>query len=174
MRTALFVLAAFVAQGCALEDPLGTVAAIVTAPITAPIMFVSARMHGREDFLERARRNHRPLPPIDAVSSVLARATLEQALERGAIDHGFFWQNDEDASGSAGGAVTVLETGRKEDGRVCRKALIETAMEHRQTDQRMRTYCRDDTGWAAVEGVPKSVGSSGDGNLDPGPDSQTP
>ena len=54
--------------------------------ITAPVMFFSARMNNREDFLERARQNQRPLPPMDARSEAQARATLEQALERGAID----------------------------------------------------------------------------------------
>ena len=102
-RTALFVVAASLVQGCAPEGPLGVVGAIVTAPITAPIMFFSARMNDREDFLERARQNQRPLPPIDARSRDQAQATLEQALERGSIDQGIYWQNNQDASGYAAG-----------------------------------------------------------------------
>ena len=149
-RTALFVVAASLVQGCAPEGPLGVVGAIVTAPITAPIMFFSARMNDREDFLERARQNQRPLPPIDARSRDQAQATLEQALERGSIDQGIYWQNNQDASGYAAGGVTVLTTGRTDDGRICREVLIETAIERRPTDQRVRTYCRDGTGWSAV------------------------
>ena len=59
-QTGLLVLAASLLQGCAPDGPLGIVGAIVTAPITAPVMFFSARMNDREAFLERARRNQRP------------------------------------------------------------------------------------------------------------------
>ena len=113
-------------------------------------MFFSARMNDREDFLERARRNDRPLPPIDARSRGQAHATLEQALERGAIDQGLYWQNNEDASGYAAGGVTVLASGRTDDGRACREVLIVTTMGHRSSDQRVRTYCQGDKGWTAV------------------------
>ena len=146
-RIALLVLAASFAAGCAPDGPLGTVGAIVTAPIAAPVMFVSARMNDREDHLERARRNDGPMPPIDVQSRELARATLEQALEQRRIDEGLYWQNDEDASGYAAGDVTVLATGRTDDGRPCREILIETAMARRPTDQRVRTYCRDGRVW---------------------------
>ena len=115
-KTAVLVLTGALAQGCAPDGPLGTVGAIVTAPITAPVMFFSARMNDREDFLERARRNDRPLPPIDARSRAMARSTLEQALERGTIDQGVYWRNDEDPSGYASGSVTVLATRRMEEG----------------------------------------------------------
>ena len=135
----MLALAASLIGGCAPDGPLGTVGAIVTAPITAPVMFASARLNDREDHLERARRNHRPLPPIDAESGEMARTTLEQALERGRIEEGLYWQNDRDASGHAGGGVTVLATGRADDGRPCREVLIETAMARRPTDQRVRT-----------------------------------
>ena len=64
----MLVIAASLIGGCAPDGPLGTVGAIVTAPVTAPLMFVSARMNDREDHLERARVNDRPLPPIDARS----------------------------------------------------------------------------------------------------------
>ena len=68
----LLALAASLMAGCAPDGPLGTVGTIVTAPITAPItapvIFVSARMNDREDHSERARRNDRPLPPIDVRS----------------------------------------------------------------------------------------------------------
>ena len=149
-RIATLVLAASLIGGCAPDGRLGAVGAIVTAPITAPIMFLSARMNDREDHIERARRNERPLPPIDAQSREMARATLEQALERGKIDEGLYWQNDEDASGYAAGGVTVLATGRVDDGRPCREVLVETAMEGQPTDQRVRTYCRDGARWSVA------------------------
>ena len=147
-RIALLAFTGSLISGCAPDGPLGTVGAIVTAPITAPVMFVSARMNDREDHLERARRNERPVPPIDAKSRTMARTTLEQALEEGRIDEGLYWQNDDDASGNAAGGVTVIATGRTDDGRVCREVLIETAMERRPTDQRVRTYCRDGARWS--------------------------
>ena len=153
MRITLLVLGASLIFGCAPDGPLGTVGAIVTAPITAPVMFFSARMNDREDFLERARRNDRPLPPIDASSRAKARAILEQALERGTVDQGLYWQNNEDASGYAAGGFTVLESGETDDGRTCREVLIETAMERRPTDQRVRTYCHDATGWSEATGT---------------------
>ena len=56
-----------------------------------------------------------------------------------------YWQNDDDASGYAAGGITVLATGRTEDGRLCRKALVETAMAKCPTDRRVRTWCRDGT-----------------------------
>ena len=149
-KTALLMLTASLIQGCAPDGPLGTLGAIVTAPITAPVIFFSARMNDREDSLERARQNQRPLPPIDARSRAQARATLEQALESGTIDQGIYWQNNEDASGYAAGGVTVLATGQTDDSRVCREVHIETAMERRPTDHRVRTYCRDGAGWTAV------------------------
>ena len=151
-QTGLLVLAASLLQGCAPDGPLGIVGAIVTAPITAPVMFFSARMNDREAFLERARRNQRPLPSIGLRSRAQARATLEQALEQGAIDQGLYWKNDRgwDSIGYAAGGVTVLTTGKTDDGRICREVLIETAMGRRPTDQRVRTYCRDGAGWRAV------------------------
>ena len=98
-RVALLMLAASVVAGCAPQGSLGTVGAILTAPITAPVMFVSARMNGRDAFLESARRNDRPLPAVDARSKTKAGETLEQALERGMVDQGLYWQNNADASG---------------------------------------------------------------------------
>ena len=139
-RVALLMLAASVVAGCAPQGPLGTVGAILTAPITAPVMFVSARMNGRDAFLESARRNDRPLPAVDARSKAKAGETLEQALERGMVDQGLYWQNRADASGYAAGGATVLATGRTDDDRVCHEVLIETAMESRATDQRVATY----------------------------------
>ena len=50
----------------------------------------------------------------------------------------------------AAGGATVLATRRTDDDRVCHEVLIETAMESRPTDQRVRTYCRGNTGWSAV------------------------
>ena len=140
-QNGLLVLIASLVAGC------GTVGANVTAPITAPIMFFSARM------------NDRPLPPIDVRSRGYAQATLEQALELTTIDRGLYWQNDEDASGHAAGGVTVLESGHTDNGRTCHEVLIETVMARRPTDQRVRTYCRDDNGWTAVV-TPPGGGSS--------------
>ena len=102
-RVALLMLAASVVAGCAPQGPLGTVGAILTAPITAPVMFVSARMNDRDAFLESARRNDRPLPAIDARSKAKAGETLEQALERGMVDQGLYWQNRADAERLCGG-----------------------------------------------------------------------
>ena len=146
-RSTLLAFTVSLLAGCSPEGPLGVVGAIVTAPITAPVMFVSARMHDREDFLQDARRNVRPLPAVDARSQVQARTTLEQALEQGEVGQGLYWQNDDDASGYAAGGVTVLATGQTDDGRRCREVLIETVTERRPTDQRVRTYCRYGAGW---------------------------
>lgn len=63
-----------------------------------------------------------------------------------------------DASGYAAGGVTVLATGRAHDDRLCREALIETVMERRPTDQRVRTYCRGNGGWSTV--APRPGGDS--------------
>ena len=142
----MLVVAASLIGGCAPDGPLNAVGAIVTAPV----MFVSARLNDHEDHLERARRNDRPLPPIDAQSREMARATLEQALERERIDAGLYWRNAEDASGYAAGGATVLATGRADDGRPCREVLIETAIARRPTDQRVRTYCRDGARWSVA------------------------
>ena len=51
------------------------------------------------------------------------------------------------------GWVTVLATGRTEDGRLCREVLIETAMERHPTEQCVRTWCRDCSGWQKVATV---------------------
>ena len=77
----------------------------------------------------------------------MARATLEQALERGTVDQGVYWQNNGDESGYAAVGVTVLATGETDDERPCREVLIETAMERRPTDQRIRTFCHDGASW---------------------------
>ena len=159
-RATPLVLAAILAAGCTPDGPLGTVGAIVTAPITAPVMFVSARLNDHEDHLERARLNDRPLPPIDTESTAMARTTLKQALKRGKTDAGLYWQNDCDASGYAAGGVTVLATGQTDDGWPCREVLIETAMEGRPTDQRVRTYCRDDSEWLKVSTWPWEGGAA--------------
>ena len=153
-RAALSALAASLLVACTPEGPLGVVGAIVTAPITAPVMFVSARMHDWEDFLDDARQNARPLPPIDARSQAEAQTTLERALERGEIDQGLYWENNDDVSGNAAGGVTALAAGRMDDGRNCREVLIETVVERRPTDQRVRTYCRDGAGWSVEASAP--------------------
>ncbi len=150
----ILLLTALVA-GCANKNgaggALGVAGAIVTAPIMAPIMFIEARRNDRASFLERAKDNRRPLPPIDAKSGRLAARTLQQSLDQGALDKGVYWENQDDASGYAGGGVTVLATGRTEDGRECREVLIETGMKDRPTDQRVRTFCREGDRWQAVD-----------------------
>ena len=140
--------------GCANENRgtgvLDVAGAIVTAPIIAPIMFIEARRNDRASFLERAKDNRRPLPPVDAKSGRLAATTLQQALDQGALDKGVYWENHDDASGYAAGGVTVLATGRTEDSRQCREVLIETAMKGRPTDQRVRTFCREGERWSEL------------------------
>ena len=44
--------------------------------------------------------------------------------------------------------------GQMDDGRSCRAVLIETVMERRSTDQRVRTYCRDGAGWSVEASAP--------------------
>ena len=85
---ALLALAAPPMLGCKPDGPLGALGAIVTAPVTVPVMFVFARLSDMKDHLERAKRNDRPLSPIDARSKAMAGATLEEVLERGAVDEG--------------------------------------------------------------------------------------
>ena len=156
-RIVLLALVASLTLGCAPDGPLGRVGAIVTAPITAPIMFFSARMNDPGGFPGKGQAE---LPPIDASSWAQAQATLEQALDRGRIDQGISWPNNGDASGYAAGGVTVLATGQTNDGRPCREVLIETAMERRPTDQRVRTYCRNGDGWRSVATIGERGASS--------------
>ena len=154
-KNVMLVLLTILAAGCGREGasggPLGVVGAIVTAPVTIPVMTIAARVNDREAFLESARRNQRPLPPIDVQSRRQAAETLALALSKDVIDKGVYWQNDKDASGYAAvGGVTVLATGRTDDGRTCREVLIETGMAQQPTDQRVRTFCRDGSGWRNV------------------------
>ena len=151
-KNAMLVLLTILAAGCGhggvTRESLGVVGAIVTAPITMPVMIIGARINDREAFLESARHNQRPLPPIDVQSRRQAAETLDLALDKGVVDEGMYWQNDRDTSGyAAGGGVTVLATERTDDGRTCREVLIETGMAQKPTDQRVRTFCRDGSGW---------------------------
>ena len=68
-KTAMFVLATALVAGCGGKSgpggPLGVAGAILTAPITAPIMFFEARRNDDRVLHERveaARRNHSPPP----------------------------------------------------------------------------------------------------------------
>ena len=122
--------------------PLDPVAAIVTAPITMPIMIFEARRNDREKFLEQARDNLRPLPALDQESRKMADATLKLALNRGEIDKGHYWENNQDRNGRRAGGVTVLSTDHLVTETVCREVLIETVIEGQPTDQRVRTWCR--------------------------------
>ena len=90
-RIVLLALAGGLVAGCAPDGPLGTVGAIVTAPITAPVMFVSARMNDREDHLARARRNDRPMlalrrPPVRLASGSHCTNRLSQSCPARAMD----------------------------------------------------------------------------------------
>ena len=149
-RLALLVLTAGLAQGCGHDNPLATAGAIVTAPITAPILLFEARRNDRDAFLEQARRNDAPLPPMDTRSRRRAQAALEEALERAAVGEHRQWRNDRDANGRAGGEVTVLADVRADDGRPCREVLIATMTPRGMLDQRVRTWCLDATGWKAA------------------------
>ena len=146
-KYAVLMLATILTAACAGQGPLETVGTIVTAPIMAPTMFFAARVNGREAFLERARQNHRPLPPINAQSKEKARVTLEQALDRGVVDGGIYWQNDNDEGGYAAGGVTVLPLEGSGNQEICREVLIETVVADRPTDQRVRLYCWAGSGW---------------------------
>ena len=149
----LLIVVAILTTSCAGQRPLETFGAVVTAPITAPTMFFAARINDREAFLERARQNHRPLPPMDKQSKEKASVTLEQALDRGLVDEGIYWQNDNGQRGyvTAGG-VTVLRLQNSGDREICREVLIETVIVDRPTDQRVRLYCRSGDEW--LERVP--------------------
>ncbi len=125
--------------------PFDTVAAIVTAPVTMPIMIFEARRNDREAFLERARGNVRPLPPLDPESRKMADAALLLALDQGEIDKGHYGENNQDRNGRRAGGVTVLSTEHVATNSICREVLIETVIEGRPTDQRVRTWCRHGT-----------------------------
>ena len=130
--------------------------AIVTAPVTAPIMFFEARRNDDRvlrDRIENARRNRSPPPPIDARSMERAAAALELALDRGPVNESAYWQNERDESGHVAGGVTVLTDGQADDGRYCREVLVETTVEGLPTDWRVRTFCREDDRWQEVEAV---------------------
>ena len=78
---------------CAPNDPLGTCRGdSSTAPITAPVMLVSARIQFSFARTTSSERDgiDRPLPPIDTgVESRMAREIpAERALTRGRIDEG--------------------------------------------------------------------------------------
>ena len=90
-------------MGCGVLDSSLEARVCPKSPISPPsraALMRKVRVNDREDHLEQARRNARPLP-IDAESRGMARGALEQALARGRIDEGLYWQNDDDASGYA-------------------------------------------------------------------------
>ena len=158
--TAMFVLATALVAGCGGKSgpggPLGVAGAILTAPITAPIMFFGARRDDDRvlrDRIEAARRNHSPPPRIDARSTEQASGALQTALARGAVNEAVYWQNRHDASGHVVGAATVLAKGRTSDGQPCREVLIETTVEGLPTDWRTRTLCRTGGRWREVAAV---------------------
>ncbi|MCY4429280.1 MAG: hypothetical protein OXC11_02655 [Rhodospirillales bacterium] len=158
MRAAALALASILVVACSPDGPLGTLGAVATAPITAPVMFFSARLHDRDDFLDRARRNDRPLGPMSPRSQAMAQATLERALRQGRVNQGVYWQNEHDRSGYVAGGVTVLASGHTNDGALCREVLIETVITRRPTDQRVRTFCRSGTRWRVLAGPVESDG----------------
>lgn len=129
----------------------GTVAAVATAPVMMPVMVFEARRNDREAFLERAKRNRRPLPPLDAESRRMADTALRQALVRGETGEGHYWENDRDGNGRRAGGSTVLSEARTATGALCRDVLAETVAEGLPTDQRVRTWCRHGAGpWEEV------------------------
>ena len=145
-------LAATIIHGCGTAEPLETVAAIVTAPIIAPIMIFEARRNDRESFLEKARRNDRVLPPLDETSQAIAQAALKPVLENGTVGRTVGWENRAERSGATGGGVTVLATWTSDDTKQCRELLIERHIGRKATGQRVRTYCRENEGWRARPG----------------------
>ena len=80
MRSALLAIVAPPHEGAA-DGPLGSGGALVSTSGTAPVMFVSVRRSEQEDGVERARRNERSPPPIDAESHARGQATLTHAPE---------------------------------------------------------------------------------------------
>ena len=156
-KIAMFMLATALVAGCGGKNgtggPLGVAGAILTAPITAPIMFLGARRNDDRvlhDRVEAARRNHSPPPRIDARSRERAEGTLQTALARGAVNKAIYWQNRHDASGHVVGAATVLAKGRTGDGQPCREVLVETTVEGLPTDWRTRTLCRTGARWTEI------------------------
>ena len=156
-KTAMLAFTMALATGCGERSgpggPLGVAGAILTAPITAPIMFFEARRNdGRvlRDRIEAARRNQSPPPRMDPRSRERAAAALEAALARGAVNEAVYWQNRHDASGHVVGAATVLAKGRTSRGKPCREVLIETTVEGLPTDWRTRTLCRTGGRWREV------------------------
>ena len=156
-KTAMFALATALVAGCGGKSgpggPLGVAGAILTAPITAPIMFFEARRNDDRVLRHRikaARRNHSPPPQIDARSRERAAGALQTALARGAVNEAVHWQNWHDASGHVVGAATVLAKGRTSDDQPCCEVLSETTVEDLPTDGRTRTLCRTGGGWREV------------------------
>ena len=145
-------LAATIIQGCGATGPLETAAAIVTAPIIAPIMIFEARRNDEGAWLEKARRNDRVWPPLDETSRAIAQAALKQALEDGTIGRTVGWQNTDEHTRPTGGTLTVLATWNSPDAKECHELLIERHLTRKTTDQRVRTYCRENEGWRARPG----------------------
>ena len=159
-KPAALVLIASLAAGCGQSSgagrPLDVAAAIVTAPIIAPIMFFAARRNdggALHERVERARQNQSPPPLIDPRPAARSAATLKLALDRGAENESAYWENAHDATGHVAGGVTVLADGQADDGRYCREVLVETTVEGLPTDWRVRAFCREDDRWQEVEAV---------------------
>ena len=156
----MLALMASLAAGCGPDggtgSPVDVAVAIITAPITAPIMFFEARRNDDRVLRERvesARRNLLPPPPIGARSAERAAAILKLALDRGAVGESAYWENEHDENGHVAGGVTVLTDGLADDGRYCLEVLVETTVESMPTDWRVRAYCRKGDRWQEVVGV---------------------
>ena len=150
-KPGIVAAAALLAAGCTPMEVVGTVGAVVFAPITATIMAVEARRNDRGSEVERARKNDEPPPAIDSNSTEQARATLElaleQALDEGVVGQDFYWENPDDAEvGPVSGLVMIVPVEQEDAAGRCREALIGTFLE-RHTDLRVRTYCRDGDAW---------------------------
>ena len=143
-------LAAMIIEGCGSARPLDTAAAIVTAPIIAPIMIFEARRNDPQAALERLRRNDGPLPVLDETSQHRARTALRQVLEEGTLERRIGWENANDRNGPTGEELMVVATRTAHDGAACHDVLIERLGPHGTSHQRVRTYCQAKEEWLAL------------------------
>ena len=123
-------------------SPLDTAAAVVSAPVTMPIKIFEARSNDHAAFLERAKGNRLPLPPLDPESRKMADSALRLALDQGETDKGLYWEDNQYMNYRRAVSVTVLSTERVATGSVCRDVLVEAFAQGQPTGQRVSTLCR--------------------------------
>ena len=116
--TAMFVLATALVAGCGGKSgpgsPLGVAGAILTAPITAPIMFFERDATTAGVRVTEARRiGAEPLAsaPNRRAFSGTGRGGTSDRARGGAVNETVHWQNRHDASGHVVGGATVLAKG---------------------------------------------------------------